>query len=135
MELLAGMPPPIVRGEPRYQQWAGDRRIADAIAVTLGADGEVPVRRPSLPIWHLDGVDWHRAPAPPKQHEHWAQTVGHLHIGEEVWRCPCGAMGGPARPGRGGQVIWIHLNPDQVRVAAEPGSAKRRWWRGSSQNG
>lgn len=46
---------------------------------------------------HLDGVPWWEAPAPPAGHRHWVQTWAWIG-GEQVERCPCGAMrfeGGP----------------------------------------
>jgi hypothetical protein len=120
-ELLARMPPEIVKAEPRYRQ----KMIGDEWAGTPDIPQWMKPREPSpMPIWHLDGVDWYKAPPPPKRHEHWAQTVGCLKFGDEMWRCPCASMGGPARPGRGGQIIWVHL--DEPRVAAAP---RRRWWR------
>ena len=55
---------------------------------------------------HKDDVPWYDAPAPPKRHPHYPQTVG-LVRGELVKRCPCGAIG----DGRG----WVLL--DKARVA------------------
>jgi hypothetical protein len=51
----------------------------------------------------LNGVPWFEAPAPPLFHRHWAQTSG---LG--MWRCPCGAIGGPGEP-------WVLLDRRNVR--------------------
>jgi len=42
-------------------------------------------------VEHIDGIDWHHAPAPPKWHRCWAQTRAVLHF-EFVRRCPCGGI-------------------------------------------
>lgn len=105
MDLLATMPPQIVRDEPRYQQ-----QIYDSSRWLLpDPHGPVPPPKP-VPIWHLDGVDWMDHPAPPRFHRHWPQTVGHVFAGETHYRCPCGAHGAPGEP-------WVHL-----------GTRRRRSW-------
>jgi hypothetical protein len=59
------------------------------------------------PTRHLDNVPWYDAPAPPRRHRHWAQTKGVVSE-REVWRCPCGAFGGP-------QETWMLLDAPRVR--------------------
>ena len=73
-------------------------------------------------VRHLDGVPWADAPAPPKRHEHWAQTWARFNF-ETVDRCPCGAMrrsswpewmpelGGATRvgPGGPGPIRWLAI--------------------------
>lgn len=109
-DLLASMPPGIVRAEPRYQQFDGRKFLS---AIPLEADhGPSP-----MPVWHLDGIEWFEALPPPKRHEHWAQTVACLKIGQEVWRCPCGAITYE------GDVGWIPNG--EARVGNTP---MRRWW-------
>jgi hypothetical protein len=108
MRVLADMPPAIVQNEPRYQQFTSD----GGHRVVLHQQDRPEARR--MPIWHLDGVDWCDAPPPPRLHTHWAQTVGYLRIGEEIWRCPCGAYGE-----RGGP--WL-------RMGSAPRVAPWRWW-------
>lgn len=75
--------PPIVAAEPRYQQ------------VEYSAFPDQPPQ--AVPLWNMDGATWHEAPPPPRWHTHWAQTVG-FSQDREVWRCACGAMGGPLEP-------------------------------------
>jgi hypothetical protein len=41
-------------------------------------------------IRDLDGVSWHKAPAPPRNHPHTVQTRGFID-GVSIFRCPCGA--------------------------------------------
>jgi hypothetical protein len=42
-------------------------------------------------IWHLDGMDWYKAPPPPRKHACWAQTKGWVDL-HQVFRCACGAV-------------------------------------------
>lgn len=72
-------------------------------------------------IIHKDGISWRDAPAPPKRHAHWTQTSGYIR--DSIWRierCPCGAIRHEGEP-------WLML--DEPRVAAEPMSTARRWWK------
>jgi len=85
-ELLADMPPAIVQSEPRYQQ-------ATEPGLRLFGVSSEPERK--MPIWNLDGIEWFEADPPPRFHEHWAQTVGRLDLRSTIYRCPCGAHGGP----------------------------------------
>jgi hypothetical protein len=81
--------PMIVRAEPRYQQ--------ETVTLFSGEERQSP-------LWNLDGVPWHKVPPPRKRgHEHVAQTVGLVGLFEEVWRCPCSAIGGPGYRG------WVNL--------------------------
>lgn len=95
--------PATVRREPRYQQ------------KTFELPGHAPY---ATPAWDLDGVAWFDAPAPPRFHDHWPQSVGQYPEFGELWRCPCGAIGGPAEP-------WVLF--DKRRVA--PGRLRRFWSR------
>lgn len=65
---------------------------------------------------HVDGISWLDHPAPPKRHEHWAQTTGSSPTGLDViMRCPCGAFRDyNAR----GLSDWYNLEPP--RVAPRP---------------
>jgi len=109
---LAKTPPSTVRAEPRYQQLDGRKFL---IIIPPEADpGPSP-----MPLWNLDGVEWSEAPPPPKRHEHWAQTVACLKPGEEVWRCPCGAITDEGHDG------WIPHGTARVGVDDTP---KRRYW-------
>lgn len=83
--------PLIVRREPRYVQARSDNLL-------LGL----------LPMWNLDGVVWHQAPAPRRWHQHWAQTVA-VTDGEEHYRCACGAHSGL------GSTSWVRLGTMRVR--------------------
>ena len=94
--------PATVKADPRYQQ------------TTYVVPGSKPQ---AVPEWNLDGVAWLDAPAPPRRHKHWAQSVGSFtELGGEVWRCPCGAIGGPLER-------WLLL--DKQRTA--PGWVRRAW--------
>jgi hypothetical protein len=57
-------------------------------------------------VEHLDGVSWSDAPLPPVNHECWAQTRGWYKMFERIYRCACGAVGGPGEP-------WIRKNERQ----------------------
>lgn len=100
--------PTIVRGDPRYQQEA--TRAVFATHLTIPSE--------PVPIWHLSGVAWHDAPSPFILHRHWAQTVG-IVSGDEVWRCPCGAHGGPYDR-------WVLLDRRDVSW---------RWWQREPRRG
>lgn len=113
MRMLATMPPAIVTAEPRYQQ-----RVFHSEDFLIAHDDHHREESRAMPLWNLDGVAWVEAAPPPLWHRHWAQTVALLWLGEEMWRCPCGAHGAPHRP-------WIHLSRDAAR--RRPWVA--RWWR------
>jgi hypothetical protein len=108
MRMLAQMPPRTVQNEPRYQQFTS----TDQLIVLNQQD---PPEAHLMPMWHLDGVDWYDAPPPPRLHTHWAQTVGCLKLGEEIWRCPCGAITDEGWRG------W-------TRSRSAPRVAPWRWW-------
>lgn len=74
---LVDFPPDIVEKEPRY-------RLA----------------YPNAAVWHLDGVDWFHTPRPRWLHRHWAQTVGQTDRLFVMYRCACGAYGGPGQ-------VWL----------------------------
>lgn len=59
--------------------------------------------RPNEQIKHLDGVPWFDAPAPPRRHRCWPQTIGNLRPLETVHRCACGGFSY-------GDGIWIRRN-------------------------
>lgn len=63
-------------------------------------------------VMHLDGIPWHRAPAPRRWHRHWAQSIS-----DQVHRCPCGALRpvGVGRPARV-QHRWLPEMPHARRV-------------------
>lgn len=54
-------------------------------------------------IKHKDGVPWWEAPVPRRFHRCRVQTMGKLGS-EWIYRCACGAVGGPKWPG------WINRN-------------------------
>jgi hypothetical protein len=86
--------PKIVREEPRYEQ--------ERMRMPRSGHEYRP-----MPVWHLDGVDWWKAPPPTVWHKHWAQTV--VRMPDEVaYRCPCGAIGGYRAP-------WVLLDPPRIR--------------------
>lgn len=92
-----------VASDPRYRQQS---------FVPLSLE---PTDPHPLPAWDLDGVAWYDADPPPRFHDHIAQSVGSFpELGGEVWRCPCGAFGGPLEP-------WVLL--DKRRAA--PGWLRR----------
>jgi hypothetical protein len=101
--------PSIVQAEPRYQQkmsWP----------LTYKAHLGEPQEQP---FWNLDGKDWYEAEAPPRVHQHWAQSVGQLDGPfDEVWRCPCGAIGGPREP-------WVLLDKRRTRSDDKPSFWRR----------
>jgi hypothetical protein len=76
--------PEVVEANPRYQQ----------VVFRLSVDPEVKPH--ALPNWNLDGVVWTEADPPALFHKHWPQTVGLDGPLYEIWRCPCGAFGGPS---------------------------------------
>jgi hypothetical protein len=116
--LLASSPPRIVQAEPRYQQFDGQKYL-------IVIPPEVEPGSSPMPLWHLDGIEWFEAPAPPKRHQHWAQTVACLKPGQEVWRCPCGAITDEHEDG------WIP-NGD-AWVGVENNTPKRHWWQRKSE--
>lgn len=94
-----------VMGDPRYVQQS---------FAPLSLE---PAEPRLVPAWDLDGLTWFDADPPPRWHEHWAQTVGSFPETGEVWRCPCGAFGGPLEP-------WVLV--DKRRVApGKPGLFRR----------
>lgn len=107
--------PTIVVSDPRYQQQCGSSLFARG----FDEQGNLIRDESSLPLWHLDGIGWYDTAAPPRRHKHWAQTVG-LVDHEEVWRCACGANGGPKEP-------WVHITPHHARYAPE--LERRSLWR------
>jgi hypothetical protein len=46
----------------------------------------------SCEIQSLDGVDWHKAPVPPRRHRCWPQTKAVTDWVNRVHRCACGAI-------------------------------------------
>ena len=89
--------PLIVAAEPRYQvstfqHW--DFELGQRLTQTIPG------------MWNLNGVLRCDHEPPSWFHRHWAQTVGV--VDDEVWRCPCGAFGGPGQP-------WVHLHWREIR--------------------
>lgn len=96
--------PRIVKAEPRYKQ-------ADSSKFTIVLNGEPKLEPELMPIWELDGVGWFDADPPPRRHDHVAQSVSWID-GEEIWRCACGANGGPREP-------WHYITRHHERFAPE----------------
>lgn len=100
--------------DPRYQQESFEPWVSL---------GETPVEVP-LPVWNLDGVSWSDAPAPPRMHRHWPQTVIRID-GKDFARCPCSATRDDGR--------WIQLHQPRVAYPLGAGSwcerLRRRWRR------
>ena len=89
-------------------------------------------RRQPVPIetlHHIDGVQWFDAPAPPRQHDCWAQTSAYDVFGALVAeRCACGAVRLCDNPYR--EHPWLERNsrddaPQGDRKLAQSSVAKR----------
>lgn len=74
--------PEVVRNQPRFRQATGERWGEPETLLT---------------VWNLDGLHWTEAPVPRWWHRHWPQTVGQDGPLREIWRCACGAYGGPSQ--------------------------------------
>jgi hypothetical protein len=90
-------------------------------AGTLPPPGLRPANR------HVGGVPWYDAPAPPRQHAHWAQTTGYIREGSErVERCACGAIRSDLSP------TWTLLDAPRVSDEDPLGGGRLRGRQGRS---